>query len=341
MPSSTLDIMRRAMLPLDGSIAEHVPGIVRAYARVVPPREWHDVTLVDFTAGSCLMALLFAASGIDKLIVNDIAERSHLTAQALFGRRRLDAKRVRRLLSAPAPRLRPHTPSFHFAADYITAEIAGTFDRLYFARLPAVDRPIYRYLALRWATGFSPSSDAEGGINILPTHDYRQLLADPENDWRPYVQRMRQQRSVMATLIAEINAALPLLRGARVEIQRRDMLDLCRDAAYGARNLVVVNPPTNGIDEYVIDDQFLHSLLANRWLPLSRSRETAEEFWIRRVEAALRRVPRGSHVVVWGGDGALTWPECWRVWTRWAVPLQVHRIRQDNRRPGWAILEKR
>lgn len=333
--------MRGAMLPLDGSIAEHIPGIVRAYGRIVPPRDWRGVTVVDLTAGSCLLALLFAAAGVGRLIVNDIAERSHLTARALFGRRRLDAKLVHRLLSTASPHLRPHVPSFHFAADYITAGIAETFDRLYYARLPTADQAIYRYLALRWAIGFAPSSDDAGGINILPTHDYRQLLADREHDWRLYVGRVRRKRSVIAGLIAEINAAMPLLANARVEIHRRDMLGLCRDVEYGARNLVVINPPTNGLDEYVIDDQFAHSLLANRWLPLSRSRESAEEFWIRRVEAALRSLPSGSHAVGWGGDGALNWQECWRVWTRWAVPRHVRRMRQGNRKPGWVLLEKR
>jgi hypothetical protein len=189
--------------------------------------------------------------------------------------------------------------------------------------------------------GFAPSSDDAGGINILPTHDYRQLLADREHDWRPYVRRARRKHTVIASLIAEINAALPLVENAHVEIQRRDMLEYCRGVAYGARNLVVINPPTNGLDEYVIDDQFAHSLLANRWLPLSRSRESAEEFWIRRVEAALRRVPPGSHAVVWGGDGALNWQACWAVWTRWTVPLHIRRMRQGNRKPGWVILEKR
>jgi hypothetical protein len=45
--------------------------------------------------------------------------------------------------------------------------------------------------------------------------------------------------------------------------------------------------------------------------------------------------------VVWGGDGALNWQACWAVWTRWAVPLHIRRMRQGNRKPGWVILEKR
>src|SRR3954468_22917033 len=112
------------MLPLDGMIAEHVPDRMGAYAAIVPPRDWRSLTVVDFTAGSCLLPLLFAAAGVERVVVNDAAERSHVAARALFGGVRLDPRVVQHLLSNPSPRLRRHIPSFYFAADYITAEVA-------------------------------------------------------------------------------------------------------------------------------------------------------------------------------------------------------------------------
>jgi hypothetical protein len=327
------------MLPLDGSIAGHVPAIVAAYARLMPPRNWGDLTVVDFTAGSCLLPLLFAARGVGRLVVNDTAERTCAAASALFGGRPLDWRRVRTLVSAKTPRLLPHTPTFHFASDYLTEDVADAFDRLCYASVPAAERPAYRYLALRWGLGFVPSPEHE--FAVLPTHDYDQLARDREHDWRPYIRRARSPLPVLMSLAADINAAIERVATRRVEIHQADLLTLCGVIDYGRRAFVVVNPPTRGLDEYVVDDQLAHSLLANRWLPLSRSRESPAQFWRRRVEAALTCLPAGSHALVWGGDGTLTWAQCLRVWRRHADPVVIRRVGRSAAAPGWAIFEKR
>jgi len=323
------------MLPLDGSIAEHVPAIVTAYA----VRQWREVTVFDLTAGACLLSLLFAAQGVRRIVVNDLAERSALAARALFGRQAIDIRRLRSLITAGGPRLRRHVPSFHFASNYLTQPVADTFDRLFFAALPAAERPIHGYLALRWVLGFAPSAEEE--FPILPTHDEAQLRDDLERDWAPYLRRQRQPMAVLERLAAHLNAAIRRAAASPVEVHQSDVRALCPVLDWGRRMLVMINPPTRGLDEYVVDDQLAHSLLANRWLPLSRSRETPEALWTECVEAVLRRLPRGSHAVVWGGDGAMTWRQCWRVWTRFAEPVTVHPVEHGRRRVGWAILEKR
>jgi hypothetical protein len=327
------------MLPLDGSIAAHVPAIIQAYARLVPRDQWSAITVVDFTSGSCLMPLLSAAQGVGRLVVNDTADRSRLAAEALFSGRRLDRDRVRRLVTTTRPRLHRHVPTFHFASDYLTAGVADTFDRLYYARVPAADRPLYQYLALRWVLGFAPTPEDE--FALLPTHDYGQLARDRSYDWRPYIARVRRKLAVLASLVADINAAVAQVKTRAIEIHQADLLTLCSQIDYGRQAFVIVNPPTRGLDEYVIDDQLAHSLIANRWLPLSRSRETETQFWTRRVEAALRHVPSGSHALVWGGDGAMSWNECLRVWRRFADPVVTHRVGRTGTAAGWAILKKR
>jgi hypothetical protein len=339
MNRSLSAIMRRAMLPLDGSIAEHAPDIVAAYAGIVPARDWPRITLVDLTAGSCLLPLLFAARGIERLVVNDTAARSRLAAAALFGGRPIDVRRVRELVTAARPDLRRHVPSFHFASDYLTEAVADTFDRLFYARLPAAARPAYQYLALRWALGFVPSPEHE--FAILPTHDYDQLARDRGHDWGFYIRRVRRKLPALMALAADLNAAIRLAASPHVDIRQADLLTFCREVDYGRQAFVIVNPPTRGLDEYVIDDQLAHSLLANRWLPLSRSRETGAQFWTRRVEAALRALPAGSHALVWGGDGSLTWAQCARVWRRHASPVVIRRAGRGRNAAGWSILEKR
>jgi len=339
MSRSLLHVMRRAMLPLDGSIAEHVPAILKAYAGIVPVRDWPGLTVLDLTAGSCLLSLLFAAQGVRRVVVNDVAERSVLTAKALFGGRTLDRRQIRGLIAAPRPRLRRHVPSFHFASDYLTEPVAAIFDRLFYAPVPPPERPIYRYLGLRWVLGFAPSTDED--FPILPTHDETQLRRDLERDWGPYLRRQHRAAAILEGLAGDLNAAIRRVAGARVEVHQADVRTLCPQLDWRRRLFVMINPPTRGLDEYVIDDQLAHSLLANRWLPLSRSRETAETLWSECVEAVLHRLPRGSHAVVWGGDGTLTWRQCWRLWTRLAQPVVVHPVERGRRRVGWAILEKR
>jgi len=338
LSAPSLAVLQRAMLPLDGSIAEHVPEIVAAYARLVPPVEWPNVIVIDLTAGSCLLPLLFAARGARQLVINDLAPRSQLAARALFGGATLSWRKVERHLTERRLRLRRHVPSFHFASDYLTEPVAAIFDRLYYATVPARERAAYQYLALRWVLGFSPTDDS---WNILPTHDTGQLREDLSHDWGPYLRRMRRPRAVLRRLVDDFNRAVMLVGEARAFIHGEDMLNLCRRLNYGTRAFVVANPPTRGLDEYVIDDQLAHSLMANRWLPLSRSRETAEAFWRRRVAAALEQIPRGSHALVWGGDGALRWRDCAALWERFGTRVAERRASRPGGRAGWAILERR
>jgi hypothetical protein len=337
LPSSQIAALKRAMLPLDGTIADYVPAIVAAYARIVPPAAWASRSFVDLTAGSCLMPLMFAAAGMGRVVVNDLAARSQLAAEALFSGRPLRWSQVSTLLATSVQRR--ITPSFHFACDYLTADVADIFDRLYHGDVPAPDRPLYQYLALRWVQGFALSDDED--FEILLTHDRNQLRKDLENDWRPYLRRAANARSVLRQLVRDINAGIALVRTRRIERRGGDMLAVCGDIAYGERPFVAINPPTRGLDEYVIDDQLIHSLLANRWLPLSRCPESDATFWRRRVGAALRALPRGAHALSWGGDGALRWSECLRFWSRFATPIATGRAERGRLAAGWVILEKR
>jgi hypothetical protein len=315
-----------------------VPDIAAAYSRLVPVDQWLGVTVADLTAGSCLLPLVFAARGARRLVINDLAPRTQLAADALFGGVTLPWSTIETLVTTRRPRLRRHVPSFHFASDYLTEPVAAIFDRLYYAESPPRQRAALQYLALRWVLGFSPIEDA---WNILPTHDPRQLRDDLSHDWGPYLRRMRRPLPVLRRLADDLNRTIGIVRPARAAVYGEDMLTLCRRLDYGARAFVVANPPTRGLDEYVIDDQLAHSLMANRWLPLSRSRETPEAFWRRRVAAVLARVPRGSHALVWGGDGALRWRDCVAVWERYGDVVAQRRAARSGGHAGWAILERR
>lgn len=337
MNAKTLAILRRAMLPLDGTIADWVPEIVDAYARILPQARWKDLAMVDFTAGSCLMPTVFAARGVRRLAVNDFAPRSHLAAQFLFGGRRIDPARVAALLAAARPALHPHVPTFHFACDYLIEPVCAVFDRLYHARVPAAERAGLQYLAVRWALGFARS--VEDGFEILYSHDAAQLKKLRDPDWRPYLARARRPAAVVGQLVRDLNAAIDAIGPAKAKLFCADMKDIAPRIKFNAPLFAAVNPPTRGLDEYTIDDQLVHSLMANRWQPLSQTPETPLAFWTRRVDAALRHLPAGSHYMVWGGDGSMSFEACQAVWDLYGVARHLKRLSSDAAAPGWAIYE--
>jgi hypothetical protein len=332
-----LETLRAAMLPLDGTIADWVPGILDAFARLVPERDWPKLTAVDYTAGSCLMPALFAARGVRRLAVNDFAPRSHLAARFLFGRRKIDPARVEALLGARRPRLRAHVPTFRFACDYLTEPVCDVFDRLFHADVPSAERTGLEYLAVRWALGFARS--VEDGFEILYTHDPDRLARMRTPDWGPYLARARSPRRVLARLVRDLNAAIDAIGPARAKLFCADMKDVAPKLKLAGPVFAAVNPPTRGLDEYTIDDQLVHSLMANRWLPLSQTPETPLAFWTRRVDSALRHLPEGAWYMVWGGDGSMSWTECLAVWSLYGEPRHVARLAAAPEAPGWAIFQ--
>jgi|GEM_PF-1944226 len=337
MNEKTVAILRRAMLPLDGTIADRVPAILDAYAAIVPQDRWHRTTMLDLTAGSCLAPALFAACGVRRLFVNDLAPRSHLAAKFLFGARAIDLALVRALASKPRPRLRPHVPTFHFACDYLTAPVCDIFDRLYHADVPAPLRVGLRYLAVRWALGFARSP--EDGFEILYTHDPAQLARIRKPDWRPYLARARRPLAVLDRLARDLNAAIAAIGPVKARVFCDDILNVAARLRIAGPAVAIVNPPTRGLDEYTVDDQLVHSLMANRWLPLSQTRESPLAFWTRRVDAGLRHLPPGSHYIVWGGDGSMRFQACSDVWSLYGVPRFVARVGKSPEAPGWAIYQ--
>jgi hypothetical protein len=330
-------VLEKAMLPLDGTIAPYVPAILDAYARIVPRARWGDVEMIDYTSGSCLMPMAFAASGAKRVTINDAAPRSHLAARFLFGGRKIDPARVDALLTAKRPKPRGHVPTFHFACDYLTEPVCAVFDRLYHAAVPPAELPGLRYLAVRWALGFAPSM--VDGFEILYTHDPAQLRAIKDFDWKPYLARAAKPRVVLRALVGDLNAAIDLVGPKRFAVHLGDMKDLAKRLRPRSPCFVAVNPPTRGLDEYTIDDQLVHSLMANRWLPLSRSRETPLDFWVTRVDAALSVLPPGAHFMVWGGDGSMSFDACRRVWEVYGFSKHVTRLRAGDDAPGWGIFE--
>ncbi len=323
--------LRSAMLPLDGSIPDLAPAMVDAFTAILPRSEWRDLTYVDLTAGSCLLPLAFAAGGAGRVVVNDLAPRTTIAARALFGGVTVDRAAVRDLLAQKNPQLRRHTPSFHFACDYLLEPVADIFDRLYHAPWPKPVAAVHRYLALRWIMGFATAAD--GSFDILLSHDPRQLRGP---GWRRYLKRAATPEAVLMALADEIDRGVDLARHTQAAVHEADMLELAPRLRYPAPGLVMVNPPTNGLDEYVIDDQLVHSLLANRWLPLSQSSESAATFWTRRVRGALAPLPTGTFFLVYGGDGAVAREKCRAVWSAYGKELATGRAGKA----AWAIYRR-
>ncbi|MFN8701681.1 MAG: hypothetical protein ACK5X0_06115, partial [Rhodospirillales bacterium] len=203
--------------------------------------------------------------------------------------------------------------------------------------VPAAERAGLQYLAVRWALGFARS--VEDGFEILYSHDAAQLKKLRDPDWRPYLARARRPAAVVGQLVRDLNAAIDAIGPAKAKLFCADMKDVAPRIKFNAPLFAAVNPPTRGLDEYTIDDQLVHSLMANRWLPLSQTPETPLAFWTRRVDAALRHLPAGSHYMVWGGDGSMSFEACQAVWDLYGVARHLKRLSSDAAAPGWAIYE--
>lgn len=333
-----LALLRRAMLPMDGSIADHAEPILEAAGEALGAARHGAFAYVDLTAGSCLLPLAFSAAGATRIVVNDIAARTIVAARALFSGAAIDQDMLDDAYAGRIAR-RPHVPSFRFASDYLTAEICTIFDRLFHVDLPAPQAATLRYLALRDALAFA---DPEDGFRILMTHDPAQLRADPDADWSGFLAAHRDRQDRLAALRATLIAARAATGAPAVRILNADMRDVAATIDWRGPCLVAVNPPTNGVDEYAIEDQIVHSLIANRLVPLARSRETAERFWRTRVTAALAPLPTGTFFLVWGGDGAMDAEACRSVWQ--AYGARVHAAEIDlghGRQAVWGIFRRR
>jgi hypothetical protein len=308
----TLASLRRAMLPMDGTIADHAEAILAAAEDALGPAARGGFSYVDLTAGSCLLPLAFAAAGARRVVVNDIAARSVVAAHALFAGGEVTPDLLAAAYAGRLPRV-AHTPSFAFASDYLTEEICAVFDRLFHADLPRPQAATLRYLALRDVLGFA---DPDDGFRILMTHERDQLAADPDGDWRAFLAAHADRLARLDALRAALDRARAAIGTPAVRVLHADMRDVAAGIDYRGPCLVAVNPPTNGIDEYVIEDQIVHSLIANRLVPLTRCREGAEAFWRDRVAAALAPMPPGTLFLAWGGDGAMDAEACLKVWLR-------------------------
>ena len=337
--TATLATLRAAMLPMDGTIADHAEEILAAAAEAMSPARARELAYVDLTAGSCLLPLAFAAAGARSVVVNDIATRSIVAARALFAGGDVPAGMLDDALAGRLP-ARAHVPSFRFASDYLPEAACRTFDRLYHLDLPAPQAATLRYLALRHVLRLA---DPEEGFRVLLTHDRAQLLADREEDWSRFVVRLDEGTDgIAADLLAVRAGARAAAAAGSTRVLQADMRDIAAAIDFTGPCLVAVNPPTNGVDEYVIDDQIVHSLVANRLVPLSRCTEDPAEFWTRRVEAALAPMPTGTLFLVWGGDGAMTAAACEAAWRRHGDV--VHRATisfGDGRGATWGIFRRR
>jgi hypothetical protein len=335
---STLALLRRAMLPMDGTIADHAEPILAAVADAVPAARRAELAYVDLTAGSCLLPLAFAAAGVRAIVVNDIAARSTIAAQALFLGDDVTAADLDDVC-AGRRRTRMHTPSFQFASDYLTAEACAGFDRLFHADLPRRQSATLRYLALRDILGFA---DPEDGFRILMTHDHAQLRAETDSDWRGFLAHHDGRAARLQALCADLTSARAALRTTGIRVIQADMRDIAGRLDYGGPCLVAVNPPTNGVDEYVVEDQIVHSLIANRLVPLARCAESPASFWRDRVDAALSPLPPGTLFLVWGGDGALDIGACEEHWLRFGDTVHRACIALDGGRQAvWGIFRRR
>jgi hypothetical protein len=312
----TIHLIEQAAFPMPGTFSKLADKIVDVLLATSGLKSWAAVEYVDVTAGSMRLPAAMHAFGCPKIMVNDIAARSAVTARGLFHGAPLALGEALWVVDGPAPE--PELPAAAIAAGWLPEPVCATFDKLWYAaEMHGLDRDAYQYLALMWAA----RAKAVDGC-YYPMSESRVV--------RPELGRMVENpRLVLRDLVRAYGNVRALLGTGEVEVRQGDMTEALQAHRFrdGLCPVVAVNPPTDSEDGFHIANMVLDCLLERTPLPervdYSDDVEAAKQFWHGKVTACLELVPAGGLYLVAGGDGVLSYDQCFAVWREYGEPLYV------------------
>jgi hypothetical protein len=312
----TIRLVEQAAFPMPGTFSKLADKIVDVLLATSGLRSWAEVEYVDVTAGSMRLPAIMRAFGCPKILVNDIATRSTVTARGLFFGAPPALGEVLWVVDGPAPA--PELPAAAIAAGWLPEPVCVVFDKLWCAaEMHGLDRNAYQYLALMWT---ARAKAADGCY--YPLSEPRVL--------RPELSRMVENpRLVLRDLVRAYGNIRALPGTGQVEVCQGDMAEvlLAHRFSEGLSPVVAVNPPTDSEDGFHIANMVLDCLLERTPLPervdYSDDVEAGKQFWHGKVTACLELVPAGGLYLVAGGDGVLSYDHCLAVWREYGQPLYV------------------
>lgn len=309
---TSFDLIGKGLLPFMGGMRRFIPFLFDAAQTVVPMSEWSKWSFHDMTCGSCAGSAAFGYYGMS-VTANDLALRSTIPAQAIFGGIRVHWRDVERLMRSAGPNKAPEgkRPARELHNNFLHDIAADLFDTLFYAfergEVPQEQDAFMKYMAIRWVLL------NKGYVYFvkLPTQDLPQL-AIQSPIWGKTVDMLRDPIPAMKPVVEQVNALIHAQVSARQErpalVIRGDCRESIKQVQWDRPSFVNLNPPTDGNDRFMQSNRMLDTLLFNEQQPKDDGMMPGD-LWKSLILDTCKHVPAGHYVFSFVGDGAISWEE--------------------------------
>jgi hypothetical protein len=345
---NSFDLISKGLLPFLGGMRRFIPFLFEAVSEVAPMSEWPKWSYHDMTCGSCAGSAAFGFYGMS-VTANDLALRSYVSAQAIFGGATSDKNLLvsildEAVLGSPSPQGK--TPAYELIPDHLHPLACNVFDALYYAperlALSPQDAAYCRYMAVRWVL----LNKNYMYFLKLPTRDLQQLELQGAQ-WKKTVGIIRQPAKHLLKVAHGVDQLIHALGSAGHERQPLVLQGDCREAIkqvqWDRPSFVGLNPPTAGNSTFMQSNRVLDTLLFNERQAMDDG-EMPGDLWKSLILDTAKHIPSGHYVFSFVGDGAISWEEgCADVFPQigpaikeWSFPWHA----SSSRRAGLILLRK-
>lgn len=313
---NSFDVISKGLLPFLGGMRRFIPFLFDAAQSVVPMSEWHKWSYHDMTCGSCAGSAAFGFYGMS-VSANDLALRSYVSAQAIFGEvrsRRWVIEGLVRLAQEKTPEeLVPEgkTPACELIPDHLHPIAAAIFDALYYASergdLVPGQAAYYRFMAVRWVL----LNKNYMYFLKLPTQDLQQLSLQGKQ-WENVAKILLEPLPALLKVAQDVDHLIHALQSAKMERVPKVMVGDCRENIkqidFDRPSFVGLNPPTAGNATFMQSNRVLDTLLFNEQQALDEG-DMPGDLWRSLILDTVAHIPSGHYVFSFVGDGAVSWEE--------------------------------
>ena len=300
-------MITQGCFPLWGGMRDLAAALITLVKAELPLDQWNKWVVYDPTCGSCATAASFAYFGMFPH-VSDIAKRSTITAEAVFGKTPVSARFIQHLLCMDHDLPDGVAPATDLANGFIHPKACEVFDKLYWSaeRGESSERAGWycKYLAIRYVMEMKPAAH----FMKLPVTDLTTLTyASPM--WAKVADKVLNPGSVIKKLDQKID---PLVRAlgatcpGRV-IETGSAFDLVPRRRLTASTLISMNGPTLGPNIFEQSNRVLDSLIENKAVKPTKNNRSALTFWTDMATLILSRAETGNLVIAVYNNGELTY----------------------------------
>ncbi|MCL4743865.1 MAG: hypothetical protein KJZ83_00470 [Burkholderiaceae bacterium] len=342
---SSFDVISKGLLPFLGGMRRFIPFLFSSAQEAVPMSEWHKWSYHDMTCGSCAGSAAFGFYGMS-VSANDLAMRSYIPAQVIFGRTTFNPPLLAMVLDGEAGVPDGKSIARDLVPDHIHPLAADVFDKLYYAGerygFDEGTAAYFRYIAIRWVL----LNKNYMYFLKLPTRDLTQLAVQGPQ-WAKTVEVIRKPLENLRRVAKDIDHLVHAIRSAKHEraplVMRGDCRENIKNIQWDRPSFVGLNPPTAGNATFMQSNRVLDTLLFNEPQKAGEG-DMPGELWRSLILDSVKHIPSGHYVFSFVGDGAVSWEEgCAEVFSHvgpiikeWSFPWHG----SDTRKAGLVMIRR-